>query len=490
MATKKEATVATPGLAFRRMEKLWHLPAALLGGTLAMRGEGKTYLPQFERETTGAYNQRRDSSTLYNAFGHTVDILEGMPFNKPIVLGEGTWPRFEEWAEDMDLSGTDVTAFGRSLLQDGLVYGKFHVLVEFPFTEQEDGKILTLRDEQEMNIRPYCVRISPDALIGWRGERIGGIEMLDRVRFMQVSVEEGDNEWDESEVTRIRVIYPDHFEVWTQVKKDEWKKESDAPNTLGKVALVTGYMKRVGLLESKPPLEDLAWLNSKHWQSQSDQDNIEHVVRVPILFLSGFSDEQVKSVTIGPHAAINHANSQADMKYVTHGGDGASIGRTSLHELKEEMDGFGTNLIVAKPGNETATAKSIDKAESISDLQAGVIEVESALESVFQLMGEWVQEKDMPVEVTINQDFGLSLRESVDLQELREARKLGDIDQRTYLTELQRRGILSDKEDIDSIISLTEEEGGNIDDAILEGIGRRGDEDDDEIDDEELEQAA
>jgi hypothetical protein len=35
------------------------------------------------------------------------------------------------------------------------------------------------------------------------------------------------------------------------------------------------------------PLRDLAYLNVKHWQSQSDQDTILHVARVPILALIG-----------------------------------------------------------------------------------------------------------------------------------------------------------------------------------------------------------
>jgi hypothetical protein len=34
------------------------------------------------------------------------------------------------------------------------------------------------------------------------------------------------------------------------------------------------------------PLRDLAYLNVKHWQSQSDQDTILHVARVPILAIS------------------------------------------------------------------------------------------------------------------------------------------------------------------------------------------------------------
>lgn len=45
------------------------------------------------------------------------------------------------------------------------------------------------------------------------------------------------------------------------------------------------------LHDGKPPLIELAHLNVKHWQSQSDQDNILHVIRVPILVRIGIQTQ-------------------------------------------------------------------------------------------------------------------------------------------------------------------------------------------------------
>jgi hypothetical protein len=43
------------------------------------------------------------------------------------------------------------------------------------------------------------------------------------------------------------------------------------------ITLVTLYTKRTGFMCGSPPLLNMALLNIKHWQSQSEQDNILHV---------------------------------------------------------------------------------------------------------------------------------------------------------------------------------------------------------------------
>ena len=55
-------------------------------------------------------------------------------------------------------------------------------------------------------------------------------------------------------------------------------------------------------MRGSPPLLNLALLNIKHWQSQSEQDNILHVARVPILSVYGLAEGQ--ELTIGSSSAM------------------------------------------------------------------------------------------------------------------------------------------------------------------------------------------
>ena len=50
-------------------------------------------------------------------------------------------------------------------------------------------------------------------------------------------------------------------------------------------------------MRGTPPLLNLGLLNIKHWQSQSEQDNILHVARVPLLVAYGL--DRNEELTVG-----------------------------------------------------------------------------------------------------------------------------------------------------------------------------------------------
>lgn len=446
------ADVATPGLAYRAMAEHWDLPETLMGGTLAMRAAGRRYLPQEPRESDAAYATRLGRSVLFNGFRRTVRVLAGRPFGRPAVLGAGTHPALAGMAGDVDLAGRDLTGFARDLLSDMLVYGKAHVLVDFPPV----AGTLSRAEERDRGIRPYFVRVAPPALIAWRGRRAGGVERLARIRVRERTVEP-DGSWGEAEVERVRVVHPDRFELWRRAGDGAWRLSETFANTLGRVPLVTVYANRTGLLSAQPPLEDLAHLNLRHWQSQSDQDHILHVARVPILFGAGFDEEDVRAAEIGPNRMIRSSDPSARLGYVEHGGRAIGAGRADLAAIEERMTVMGADLLVRRPGTETATARAIDAAESLSDLQAMVRGLEAGLERAFGHAAAWLGLAGARAEVAIDQDFGLGLREASDVEALLAARRAGEITRRTFLAEVQRRGVLADTLDLEAELRATGE---------------------------------
>ncbi len=464
-----EPDVSTPNAAYEEMAAAWALPATLMGGTRAMREAGRRYLPQEPKETDGAYANRLKRAILFNGFRRTVRVLSGLPFAKPASLGAETASPFVGMAADLDFAGRDLTALARDLLEDMLVYGKAHILVDFPeAVVAADGtpRALTLAEERSLNRRPYFTQVSPLALIAWRGARLGGVETLNRVRIRETATEPA-GPWGETVVERIRVVTPEGFQLWRKVPgspasagaglsgagEDHWLPESELANTLGEIALVTIYANRTGFLTALPPLEDLAWLNLRHWQSQSDQDNILHVARVPILFGAGFRQDELKGAEIGPNRAISAGDPQARLGYVEHSGAAIGAGREDTRDLESRMQVMGAELLLQRPGGQTATARAIDAAESISDLQAMVRALEAGLEQAFGLAGKWLKLREATARVDINQDFGMSLKGSSDLQTLLQARLAGEISQRSFLGEIKRRGLLSDSLDIEAEIA-------------------------------------
>ena len=447
------------------MQARFALCVALMGGTLTMRSAQRSYLPQFTKETDDRYKKRLANSVLLEAYKNAVQSLASRPFGTPVALAENSPPLFEEIAEDVDLTGQSLTSFCRLLLEDLLTFGKCHILVDHPNTQQlreELGGTLTLADEHARNIRPYFVRIAPDALIGWKGHRLFGVEKLTRIRYREETVEQiADSDYSEQTVKRVIVWRDDKIETHKMKQQDqgqsseEWEIEKTVTNTLGKIPLVTVYANRKSLLMSYPPLEGLAHLNQKHWRTSSDQDSIEQIARVPLFAMFGFNEEETASVDIGPYKIINNKNPNARVEIVETNGQSVAVGRDGLKETKGEMESMSMQPLVRQPGNPTATQLAIEAGREISDLEAYVMLLEKGIAQAFGFSSDWRGEKLGLPEVKISQDFG-PLPVQRDLEEIREDFKLGAIDQKTYLQERKFRGLYSEDMDIDAVIEATE----------------------------------
>lgn len=445
---KKKATVATPSSAYQRMYPRWRMIDVLLGGTEAMRDAGKDFLPQYENESNKNYEARLARATLLNMTEQTLDTIAGKPFREQVVLGDDVPSQVEELTEDVDMQGNNLHAFCRSWFREGWAKGLSHVLVEHPTPEERvdpdtgEPVLRTLADDRDEGLRPYWVHVKPECLIAAYSMVVHGKEVLTHVRIRETTVEKSG--WEEVEVERIRVLEPGLWQLWKLVdeKKDEWAIEDEGTTTLDYIPLVTFYAgKRTGLMEAKPPLADLAYLNVEHWQSKSDQRNVLTVSRFPILAAAGVPADQ--KVTIGPNNFLTTDDPQGKWYYVEHTGAAIAAGQTDLESLEDQMATYGAEYMRKKPGDETATGRALDSAESSSYLASTVRDFQDCVELAMQYTADWIG-KDDGGSVQINDNVDLSEADAAELDTLNKARAGRDISRKTYLDELQKRQILSD----------------------------------------------
>ena len=458
------STPNTPNKLYEEMKAHFAICEALMGGTVEMRRLGELYLPQFAKEDDTRYDTRRNNSVLFEAYKNTIQTLSGKPFGEPVQLKEGAPALFEEIAEDVDLTGTDLTTFARQLLEDLLVYGKCHFIVDYPDTNRLAEALqrrLTKADEARQRLRPYFIRLKPSQLIAWEGSRFAGVESLECIRFRESTYEKGEEPWTEKRVDRVVCWGPKSIETYTKASEhsDTWEIEGPAQvNTLGEVPLVTVYANRAALLTAFPPLEGLAHLNQKHWRNQSDQDQIETVNRIPILTLLGFADNEVGSVVMGPYKAISNKNSNARVELVETSGKAVEVGQKGLERTEQQMQALSLQPLIRRPGNPTATELSIEAGREVSDLEAYVMLLEKGLDQGFEMCGRWKGEKLDSAGTKISQDFG-PLTTDKDFEHLGKDLDRGVITRQRYLFERQRRGLYSDDMDIDEELAEVDEEG-------------------------------
>lgn len=490
--------VDSQSIAYKAMAERWDLPDDLLGGTPRMRETGKPWLPMSEGETLDKWGRRRDMSFLFNAYRDTITKIASKPFSKEVVLNGDLPSQLTPIQDDVDRAGRNLTQFGRDVLFESVHRGLTHVLVEFPKGKSSDNQqeVLGIR-------RPYWIHIPAVDLFAWRGERdrSTGERRLTHIRYHTSDVEP-DGEWGEKEVKIIRVVDgPPRDEAgnvigvgtWRKYRKTErendgnWRLVESGEHSFPGVPLVTFYAKRTGWMTGEPVLQDLAWLNLRHWQSSSEQNNILHVARVPILFQKGvetIDPDTGKPIKVSIDESVATRNPDADMKWVEPSGAAIESGENDLGKIEERMEILGAQPFMRRTGTMVATGRAIDNAESNSMVKALVSAEELYLRELYAVSEQWlniVQSNNVRIPedfgVDIFSEFGLSQRAEKDIDALIRARQMREISRPTFLGEIKARALLSETVDVDEEIERIEAEGPPL--GVI-GMGDGGDDDEDD----------
>lgn len=442
-------TVAKRSKASEAMIQALSGARALMGGSRAMREAGKKFLPKFDAESQEAYEARLKSSWLFNGYRKTVRDMTGRVFDKPIELVDGN-DTLIEWAENIDLAGNDLSTFARQVFEDGFGgAGISYIMVDAP---PRDATV-TRAQAQAMNLRPYLVHLRAEDVLGWQARSIDNVMTLTQLRILETVTEtDPKDEFAEIEIKQVRVL--DKLESGVQIRiyretdKNEWVL-FDEPGLTGldEITVAPFYANRSGYFMGSPVMDDLADVNIAHWQSQSDQRNILHFARVPILHASGRNEED-GSIVISSATAVTSSDPEARLEWVEHSGAAIGAGRQDLKDLEFQMEAFGLQLLVNKPGGQSATGEMLDAKKETSTLAMTADQLQDALELALGWMAEYGGLGDISPSVTVNKDFGVSVISAQEMLAMLQAVNTGNLSRDTFLSELARRGFL--RSDLDA----------------------------------------
>ncbi|HHG9960383.1 TPA: DUF4055 domain-containing protein [Yersinia enterocolitica] len=414
---------------------------ALRGGTTAMRKAGKIYLPQWPNEDDGFYKNRLYTATLFPAFSRTVEVLSGKPFSRPVTWGDDVPVRISAMFDDIDMQGRNLHSFLADVCELAISDGICGILVEHPPVVAG----LTVAQEKAIGARPYFATIPLSSLLDYKSTRVNGQETITKLRFVEMVAEETDNEFAEKLVEQVRVldigkwrIYRESINKATGAK--EWALHGEGVTTLNKIAFVPVYGDRIGFMQSRPPLVELAHMNVEHWQSKSDQQTILHVARVPILFGKGMSEDQ--EITVGAASAVISEKETADLKYVEHTGKAIESGRLDILDLEDKMRQIGAELLVVKPGRVSVAQTLAENEAGTCALQRIVGDLTDAANQALQFMADWINERDGG-HISIFRDFGAATLAEASAELLLEMNIAGALSNETLFSEIQRRGMIS-----------------------------------------------
>lgn len=436
----KVSQVNDPNSAWRNQEPHWMLIEDLLGGTYEIRRRHRRYLPQEPREQDVSYDRRLSTSICPPYYQRLERMLAGMLTRKPVRLND-TSDQIREQLFNVDLNGNDLNVWTYETARKMIRYGHVGVLVDAP----RDGG------------RPYWTSYSPRDILGWRTEIIDGEQKLMQLRLSE-SIIVPDGDYGEKEVQQIRVLSPGEFKLFQRdEKKGDFRIVDEGRTSLNRIPFGVAYSNRVNTLESRPPLEDIANLNLKAYQIQSDLDNQLHISAVPMLAFYGFPSA-AEEVSAGPGEAIAFpADGRAE--YIAPSSDAFASQFQRLDQIEKQINELGLSAVLGqKLSAETAEAKRLDRSQGDSTMMVIAQNMQDMIDNCLQFHAQYLGDRQ-PGSCYVNRDFLGTRLEPQEIQALLQLYTAGTITQETLLMQLSEGEVLGDDFDVEEELDATQNGG-------------------------------
>ena len=439
IASRRVTHVDDPNTAWAEQEPHWILIEDLLQGTYGMRRRHRRYLPQEPRELDESYDNRLSRSVCPPFYQRLERMLAGMLTRKPVRL-EDTSDAIREQLFDVDLQGNDLNVWTYETARKIVRYGHVGVLVDAPV---EGG-------------RPYWVTYTPRQILGWRTELQEGTQRLTQLRLKE-DVTLPDGEYGEKIVQQIRVLTPGGYQIQQQDDNGDFVVIDEGTTTLREIPFSIAYSNRVGFLESRPPLSDIAELNLKIYQVQSDLDNQLHISAVPMLAFYGFPNS-AEEVSAGPGEAIAFP-SEGRAEYIEPSGNSFQAQYQRLEQLANQINELGLSAVLGqKLSAETAEAKRIDRSQGDSTMMVIAQNVQDMIDNCLRFHGEFLNDSSYGSSY-VNRDFVGTRLDPSEIGALLQLYTSGTITQETLLRQLADGDVLGDDFDIEEEIEATQNGG-------------------------------
>lgn len=449
--------VCTPCAAYDEMACTWELIDALLGGTRAMRDGSTDWLPMEPGEVEENYVVRLRRTVLFPGYSDAVRKLSSKPFERPVTLANGnSLPELLKAIElDADSAKTPLTRFAGKVWHDAINRGLTHVLVDFP----ERDKPTTTADVQSGEVHPYFVHVPAESVIGWKSEidQRTRRRVLSQVRILEVQETSG-SEWTQESTRFVRVIERDRIQLWQEStqKKDLFTLVKETPNELGEIPLVTVYFNQTGFMTAEPPLENLAWLNLKHWQVSSDHSNILHIASVPFLSETGVASNKLNEKFVLAAGRV-HRSSRSKTEYgigwVEHTGASVKAGSDEQRNLEEQMQLLGMQPMLDPSSPRTATEAGATRDENHTTLKDWAQRLKQGLYECYAMAARYGEgaAKTLPEKFDVNvfTEWQLSSGDAAGMDRIDRMFDRGVISKKRYALEAERRGLFGEDFDFE-----------------------------------------
>jgi hypothetical protein len=242
----------------------------------------KLYLPNTRDEDGEDYIDRLKRSYFERKYGTAIEAFAGLLSN--FTLAGDLPPGLPEYIDNVDRQGNDLKTFLLNADINALIDGYCFIYTDFPkqpIDELGNPIITNAAIERDYKLRPYFICIPAKNVINWSLSP-------DKSQLLRVTISE--TQWEPDGIYGVkkceyhRVIYPGRYELYE--KSDTTLILIEAGTTTLDFIPLVFYACSItqGKFQgTMPPLLDLAELNLKHYQKQSEKDELMHKCNIPLL---------------------------------------------------------------------------------------------------------------------------------------------------------------------------------------------------------------
>ena len=364
-------------------------------------------------------------------------MLAGMLTRKPVRLTDVP-DSVREDLFDVDLEGNDLNIWTYETARKAIRYGHVGVLVDAP----KEGN----------SVRPYWVTYTPREILGWRTEIVDGQRVLSQLRLME-KVVVPDGKYGEKTIEQVRVLERGRYELHRKNNKSDFVLFEEGVMSTEQIPFAIAYSNRVGYLESRPPMADIAELNLIAYQTLSDLANQLHISAVPMLAMFGFP-AAAEEVSAGPSEALSLPQ-ESRIEYIEPEGRSFDAQFRRLDQLEKQINELGLAAVLGqKLSAETAEAKRIDRSQGDSTMQVIAQQMQDLIDNCLKFHAQYLNEPTAGSSF-VNRDFLASRLDPQDVQALIQLRAQNEITQKTLLSQLTEGEVLGDDFDIEEELEST-----------------------------------
>lgn len=465
-------TLETTTPAYDAMTGYWGRVNAVRGGREAMIAAAQITLPQFPKETKGAYDFRVKNARFTDIFSDIVENLASKPFTKETTVkvenSESETEEFKSFGEDVDGGNNHLQVFASDVLINGMLNAIDWILIDYPSI----GPGATLADARARGARPYWLRIPADRVLMALQDNVGGKVELTYFKFVEQTTIKDDKD---------NLVLVDQFRIferpydedtgtyghpqfkvyraksWTGVGADAFELVNEGSfgiDTIPVVPYATGKIQDNQFLV-RPPFRNLVDLQIEYFQEENGIKNIKTLTAFPF-FVAKNMDPIIDDKTqepvegsIGPSVLVytgvpDDGQAQPDIEIKEPSGNSLNFLSNDLDKLEKKMRELGRMPLVAGTAGITQVAAAFASQASSSYLQVLAMLLKDALEKAFAITAKWQGKPDsISPEVYVHTDFAIEVGDEKGPQLVLDAYKERVVSAKTVRNEFLRRGILS-----------------------------------------------